>query len=71
MSDLAFTDPSYIPVTVSMQEYVLANLGLDYKLSSRVALFGRVENLLDEDYEDVFSYATSGRAAYAGLRLSF
>ena len=70
-TDTAYTDPSYIPVTVSMQEYVLVNLSLDYKLSRNIALFGRIENLADEHYEEVFSFATAGRAAYGGVRLAF
>ena len=71
MTDSAFIDPSFVPVTVSLKEYVLVNLGLDYKVSGNIALFGRVENLLDEDYEEIFSFATPGRAAYGGVRLSF
>ncbi|NWK96421.1 TonB-dependent receptor [Sphingobium lactosutens] len=71
MTDTAYTDPSYIPITVSMQEYVLVNLSLDYKLSRNIALFGRIENLADEEYEEVFSFATAGRAAYGGVRLTF
>jgi vitamin B12 transporter len=69
--DSAFIDPSYIPVRVSLKEYVLVNLAAEYRLMAGVTLFGRVENLIDEDYEEVFSYAASGRAAYGGLRVSF
>ncbi|MCI4589368.1 TonB-dependent receptor [Sphingobium sp. BYY-5] len=70
-TDTAYTDPSYIPVTMSMREYVLVNFSLDYKLARNVALFGRVENLTNEKYEEVFSFATAGRAAYGGVRLTF
>ncbi|OAN56404.1 TonB-dependent receptor plug domain-containing protein [Sphingobium sp. TCM1] len=70
-TDTAYTDPSYVPVTVSMREYVLVNLSLDYRMSRNVALFGRIENLADEQYEEVFSFATAGRAAYGGVRLTF
>ena len=70
-SDLAFTDPSYVPLTVSLQEYVLLNLGAQYRLTGNFSIFGRIENLLDEHYEDVFSYVAPGRAAYAGLRMRF
>ena len=31
----------------------------------------RVENLLDEDYEQIFSFRSPGIGAYAGLRLSW
>ena len=68
-TDLAYTDPSYVPVRVSMQEFVLVNLNANYKLSDRVSLFGRIENLLDEQYEELFSFAAPGRAAYGGIRV--
>jgi len=70
-SDVAFTDPSFAPVNVSLQEYVLVNLSAEYKLTPAVTVFGRIENLLDEDYEEVFSYATSGTAGYGGVRVRF
>jgi vitamin B12 transporter len=34
-------------------------------------LFGRVENVFDENYEDVFSYATPGIGAHAGVKVRF
>jgi outer membrane cobalamin receptor len=32
-------------------------------------LFARGSNLLDQHYQDAFSYRTEGRAVYAGVRL--
>lgn len=69
--DLAFTDPSFIPVRVSLRDYVLVNLNADYKLRENISIFGRVENLTDERYEEVFSFATQGRTAYGGVRIRF
>jgi len=69
--DDAFIDPSFIPVRVRLDDYVLANLNADVKLSERIDLFGRVENLADADYEDVFSFETPGRSAYIGVRARF
>jgi vitamin B12 transporter len=69
--DLAFTDPSFVPVRVRLDDYLLLNLNGDFALTPRVSLFGRVENLLDADYEEVFSFVAAGRAAYAGLRARF
>lgn len=71
MTDVAYTDPSWVPVRVSMKEYALVNLSAEYKLTDRIAVFGRVENLFDEDYEEVFSFATAGRGAYGGVRVRF
>lgn len=69
--DLAYTDPSYIPVRVSLQEYVLVNLNAEYKLNDHFSVFGRVENLFNERYEEVFSFATPGRGAYGGVKARF
>ncbi len=70
-TDNAYIDPSYVPVLVSMPEFVLMNLNAEYKLTDRFTIFGRVENVLNEEYEEIFSYATPGRAAYGGVRAKF
>jgi vitamin B12 transporter len=67
--DVAYTDPSYVPVRVSLQEFVLVNLNAEYKITPTISIFGRVENALNEDYEEIFSFATPGRAAYGGVRV--
>ena len=53
---------------VTLDDFVLVNLAASYNLSSSLAVFGRVENLFDEDYEEVFSFTTPGRSAVIGLR---
>ena len=70
-SDVAFTDPSYVPVTVRLHDYVLLNLNGDVKLTKHFALFGRIENLNNAHYEDVFSFTNPGRAVYGGVRARF
>ncbi|KHS49306.1 MULTISPECIES: TonB-dependent receptor plug domain-containing protein [Sphingomonadales] len=70
-TDVAFTNPSFIPVRVSLREYVLVNLNAEYKLRPNISLFARVENLINEQYEEVFSFATPGRAGYGGVRVRF
>lgn len=69
--DNAFTDPSFLPVRVELQEYVLVNLNAEYRVTPAIALFGRIENLFDETYEEVFGYAAAGRGAYGGVRARF
>lgn len=69
--DFAFTDPSYVPRVVTLDDYLLVNASARYAVSDRFELFARVENLFDATYEDVFSYATPGRSAYAGIRARF
>jgi vitamin B12 transporter len=55
----------------SIDDYEVLNLSAHYILSDGLQLFGRVENLLDEDYQEVPSYNSSGVAGYAGVRYSF
>lgn len=69
--DLAFTDPSFIPVIERLDDYTLVNFNAEVKLAPGLTAFGRVENLLDEDYEQVFSYVSPGRTATVGLRAQF
>ncbi len=56
---------------VQLDSFVLVNFAADYRLSKAVQLFGRVENLFNEEYEEVFTYRTPGRAAYVGIRAGF
>lgn len=55
--------------TRALDGYVLVDLRASFAITDRLELYGRVENLLDEEYETVFRYGTLGRAAYAGVRL--
>ncbi len=57
------------PLLVRERSFTLVNLNAAYQLTTRVELFGRIENLFDRDYAEVFSYATQGRAAYGGVRV--
>ena len=47
-----------------------ATLGVrgEWAANDHVTLFGRVENLWNEDYQTAAGYATEGRAAHVGAR---
>jgi len=55
---------------VTLGSYWLADARASYKLRPGIELFVRGSNLFNQRYEDVFSYRTEPRAAYAGVRLS-
>ena len=57
--------------TIEGDDYAIVRLFGDYQISEGIKLFGRIENLMDEDYEEVDGYPALGRAVYAGLRFSF
>jgi vitamin B12 transporter len=58
-------------VTIDLDDYEVVDLNASFELIDGFVIFGRVENLLDEDYEEVYAYNTSGMAGYAGVRYSF
>lgn len=51
--------------------YTLVNLAGSYDVTKNLQLFGRIDNLLDREYEEVLGYGTPGIGAYAGLKVSF
>jgi vitamin B12 transporter len=63
-----FPAPSEI---VTLENYWLLDLTASYDITQNTIVFARANNLLDEDYEQVFGYRTPGRTAYAGIRVSF
>ena len=56
---------------VVLPSFTLVNLAASFDIDEHVEIYGRVENLTDEDYYEVFAYPTDGRAAYVGARVKF
>ncbi len=68
--DNAFLNPvTFAPTRVTLGAYTLVNIAASYDVTKNVTLFGRIENLLDDRYEQVFSYRSPGLGAFAGIRL--
>ena len=57
--------------TTELDAYWVASLRGSYKVTDQMELYGRVENVFDEEYEEIFSYQTAGTAAYVGVRFKF
>ncbi|MBA4490652.1 TonB-dependent receptor [Paracoccus sp. S1E-3] len=53
--------------TEELPDYTVVNVAAGYDLTDKVRLTGRVVNLFDEDYSDVWGYPARGRTAYLGL----
>ena len=51
--------------------YTLVDLRAAYPLSDRIELYGRIENLTDEAYEQARLYGAPGRGGFVGLRARF
>jgi len=63
-------DFSTFPATrVELDAYTLVNLAGEYALTDALTVYGRVENLLDEDYENLAGFASPGIGGFVGARL--
>src|SRR5262249_54630730 len=74
MTDAVFENgPSRFPIPggrLLLDDYWLVNASVSYKLQPGVELFGRVENLFDQHYQEVFGYEAAPITAFAGIKLT-
>ncbi len=56
---------------VPTQSYVRGDISANYILSGMFTLFGRVDNLSDEDYQKPSGFLQPGRSFYAGIKATF
>jgi vitamin B12 transporter len=56
---------------VDLHGFVLLNVAASFKIHENVELYGRIENVLNQKYQEVFSFGTPGIAAFGGLRVRF
>ena len=68
----AMKDDAFIgfPATrVTLDSYTLVNAILTYQANPNTQFYIRGENLLNERYEEIFSYRSSGATGYIGMRM--
>lgn len=65
-NEFASSTPEFV---VTLNDYVLVTLAASYRLTDNIEIYGRVENLVDRNYEEVFSYRSPGLGAFGGLRV--
>lgn len=69
MQDVVYA--TFVPPRVTLGGYTVVNIGGSFKVNESVEIFGRVDNLFDSDYQEVYGFNTPGRTAFAGLRATF
>ena len=69
--DIQFSNFFATRSTVTLDDFVLLNVAGSYKLTDNVKLTARLENLLDQDYQEVFGFDAPGIGGYFGVRTSF
>ena len=65
-------DFSTYPATrIILASYTLLNASTTYKVNNLIQLYGRLVNILNSSYEEIYGYGTAGRSGYIGLKISF
>ncbi len=68
-ADTAYISYSSVPVTIA--SYTLLNLAGSYDVNKHLQVFGRIDNLLNKQYQEIYGYGTSGVAGYGGVKVSY
>jgi vitamin B12 transporter len=64
--ELNFGGPNF-----DIEDYSFANIAAEYEINPYLSVFGRVDNITNEHYSEVFGFPALGRAAYGGVKLRF
>lgn len=56
---------------ITMDSYTRVDLACSYRFTEHVEVFARIENLFNENYQEVYGYATPGLSAYGGVEVEF
>ena len=66
--DDTFLPPSFARQRVSLNNFTLVGLSGSWQLMEQLSVFARAENILDDDYQEVFGFQAPGASAYLGIR---
>ena len=59
------------PNNQTLDGFTLVNISANYSANEKLDIYLRLDNLLDENYEEVYSYKALGFGAHFGLRYRF
>lgn len=71
IGDWTDANRNYSVPRMKSEDYLLLNIAAAYDLGNGITAFGRVDNLLDESYENPVGFEHPGIGFFAGLRASF
>jgi vitamin B12 transporter len=64
--ELNFGGPNF-----DIEDYSFVNFAAEYVVNPHLTFFGRIDNLTNEHYAEVFGFPALGRAAFGGVKLTF
>lgn len=57
--------------TMKVKAYIKVDLCTSYNLTENFQIFGKIENLFDKAFQEIYGYAACGRSFYAGVKATF
>jgi vitamin B12 transporter len=54
-----------------MGKYFVAHLAARFKIHKNFTLTGRIENLFDKKYQEIYGYNTPGFSIYGGIEFTW
>lgn len=69
--DFVFKAPFFERDRATLDAYTLVNLAASYRVTDQIEVTGRIENLLNKDYEEVYGFQSPGIAGYLGVKGQF
>ena len=69
--ELTFPAPDFLPTNIDIEDYAFVNVAIEYEINRHFTVFGRINNLTDEKYAEVFGFPALGRAAFGGVRVTW
>ena len=69
MDDFEFINAT--PETrIELDSHWTVKVGANYQVTDNVEVYGRIENLFDKEYEEVFGFNSQGRTSFIGFRVN-
>ena len=69
--DIDFSSFQTPPPNFDVEDYSFANFAAEYEINAHFSVFGRIDNLTNEHYAEVFGFPALGRAVYGGVKVRF
>ena len=69
--NMSFADAASMQVVFTTVYYSFVNIAAEYEVNPHLSIFGRIDNLANEHYSEVFGFPALGRAAFGGMKVRF
>jgi vitamin B12 transporter len=69
--ELNFAAPILPAPNFDIEDYSFVDIAAEYDVTPHFSVFGRIDNLTNEHYSEVFGFPALGRAAYGGVKVRF